>query len=55
MKIGRLLISVDVLDNSPAIVEKSLSSEAKKYHYFQVTSCHYFVTTNTNFAYIESE
>ncbi len=30
-------------------------SEAKKHPNFEVTSCLHFVTTNTDFAYIESE
>jgi len=34
---------------------KSPFPRAEKHHNFQVTSCHHFVTTNPNFAYIESE
>ena len=39
----------------PEFFEKSRLSGAKKRPDFQVTSCHHFVTTNANFAYIESE
>ena len=39
----------------PAFLEKSPLSCAKKYPNFQVTSCLHFVTTNVDFAYIESE
>jgi hypothetical protein len=35
--------------------QKSPLSEAEKHPDFQVTSCHHFVTTNVDFAYIESE
>ncbi len=35
--------------------KKSPLSGAEKYPDFQVTSCLRFVTTNVNFAYIESE
>ena len=31
-----------------------LLSGAKKHPDFQVTSCHHFVTTNVDFAYVES-
>ena len=34
--------------------EKSPLSEAAKHPDFQVTSCHHFVTTNVDFAYIVS-
>ena len=37
------------------LIEISPLSEAKKHPDFQVTSCHHFVTTNADFAYIESE
>ncbi len=37
------------------VFEKSPLSGAEKYPDFQVTSCLRFVTTNVNFAYIESE
>ncbi len=33
---------------------KSPLSKAKKHPDFQVTSCLHFVTTNPNFAYVES-
>jgi len=36
------------------IFKKSPLSVAKKQLDFQVTSCHYFDTTNVDFAYIES-
>ncbi len=39
----------------PEFSDKSLLSEAKKHPDFQVTSCHHFVTTNVDFANIESE
>ncbi len=35
--------------------EKSPVSRAEKHPDFQVTSCRHFVTTNVDFAYIESE
>jgi hypothetical protein len=35
--------------------EKSPLSGAGKHPDFQVTSCHHFVTTNVDFAYIETE
>ena len=39
----------------PEFFEKSPLSGAGKHPDFQVTSCYHFVTTNPNFAYIESE
>ena len=39
----------------PEFFEKSPLSGAGKHRDFQVTSCHQNVTTNVNFAYIESE
>ena len=39
----------------PEFFEKSPLSEAKKHPDFQVTSCHQNVSTNVDFAYIESE
>ncbi len=39
----------------PESFEKPPLSGAEKYRDFQVTSCHHFVTTNVDFAYIESE
>ena len=39
----------------PEFSEKSLFSGAGKHPDFQVTLCLRFVTTNVNFAYIESE
>ena len=39
----------------PEFFEKSPLSEAEKHPDFKVTSCHHFVTTNTDFAYIKSE
>ena len=39
----------------PVFFEKSPLSGAEKHPYFQVTSCHHFVTTIVDFAYIESE
>jgi hypothetical protein len=40
---------------TPESFEKPPLSGAKKHPDFQVTSCHHFVTTNVDFAYIESE
>jgi hypothetical protein len=40
---------------TPEFFEKSPLSKAKKHPDFQVTSCLHFVTTNVDFAYIESE
>jgi hypothetical protein len=37
------------------LFEKSPLSKAEKHPDFQVTLCHHFVTTNVDFAYIESE
>ena len=50
-------------ENDPIFMHRKMSeffeisplSGAKKHPDFQVTSCHHFVTTNPNFAYIESE
>ncbi len=39
----------------PELFKKSPLSGAEKHPDFQVTSCHHFVTTNPNFAYIKSE
>jgi len=39
----------------PEFFEKSPLSKAEKHPNFQVTSCHQNVSTNVNFAYIESE
>jgi hypothetical protein len=39
----------------PEFFEKSPLSGAEKQPDFQVTSCHHFVTTNVDFAYIEFE
>jgi len=39
----------DIIDAKPPL------SESEKHPDFQVTSCHHFVTTNVDFAYIESE
>jgi len=39
----------------PEFSEKSPLSGAEKHRNFQVTSCHPFVSTNVDFAYIESE
>ncbi len=39
----------------PKFFKKSSISKAKKHPDFQVTSCHHFVTTNADFAYIKSE
>jgi len=39
----------------PEFIEKSPLLEAEKHPDFQVTSCHRFVSTNVDFAYIESE
>jgi hypothetical protein len=39
----------------PEIFENSPLSGSEKHHNFQVTSCHHFVTTNVDFAYIKSE
>jgi len=39
----------------PEFFDKSPLSGAEKHSDFQVTSCHHFVTTNADFAYIESE
>ena len=36
-------------------IPKPLLSGAETHHNFQVTSCHHFVTTNADFAYIKSE
>ncbi len=48
--------------NDPTVVQSSLTiavefppSGAEKHPDFQVTLCIHFVTTNPNFAYIESE
>jgi len=38
----------------PDFSTKSLPSEAEKHQNFQVTSCHHFVTTNVDFACVES-
>jgi hypothetical protein len=48
---------VDVIESckmSDFLVKSPLPG-AEKHSYFQVTSCHHFVTTNPNFTYIESE
>jgi hypothetical protein len=39
----------------PEFFKKSPLPGAKKHLDFQVTSCHHFVTTNVDFAYVESE
>jgi hypothetical protein len=39
----------------PEFFEKSPLSRARKHHIFQVTSCLQNVSTNVDFAYIESE
>jgi len=39
----------------PEFFEMSLLSEARKHHNFQVTVCLQNVSTNVDFAYIESE
>jgi len=39
----------------PEFLEKSRLSVAGKHLDFQVTSCHHFVSTDVDFAYIESE
>jgi len=39
----------------PEFFEKSPLSGSEKYPNFQVTSSYYFVTTNVDFVYIESE
>ena len=39
----------------PEFFEKSPLSGAEKHPEFQVTSCYHFVSTNVDFAYIESE
>jgi hypothetical protein len=36
-------------------LEKLPLSGVEKHHNFQVILCHHFVTTNVDFAYIESE
>jgi hypothetical protein len=38
----------------PEFFEKPPLPKAKKHPDFQVTSCHHFVTTNDDFAYVES-
>jgi len=39
----------------PEYIEKSPLSEPGKHHNFQVTLCLHFVSTNVEFAYVESE
>ena len=39
----------------PEFLQKSPLSEAEKHPDFQVTLCHQNVSTNVDFAYIESE
>jgi hypothetical protein len=39
----------------PEFFKKAPLSEAKKHPDFQVTQCFHFVTTNANFAYVQSE
>jgi len=39
----------------PEFFEKLPLSGAEKHLDFQVTSCHRFISTNVDFAYIESE
>jgi hypothetical protein len=51
LKSGLIFENCEMLQFS----KKSLLSRAKKHPDFQVTLCHYFVSTDVNFAYIESE
>jgi hypothetical protein len=48
-------VTLPMSNKMPEFLEKSPLSGAGKHPHFQVTSCHHFVTTNVDFAYIKSE